>query len=146
MHRARSATARVVLTGLIIPLPILSALLLTACGEAFTSPFANEGRLLSISVSGPSVVQVGDTIRLSTWGKVDGLIGIFTYDRVLDARWTVSDPSIASIAPVQLPPGDTTSTSAVIVRGLRTGSVQVSAAARGVTGSATVNVGSAPAP
>lgn len=143
-HRARSTSVRVLVTGSLVPL--FCGLLLSACGEKITMPFTNEGRLLSIRVSGPGVVQVGDTIRLSTWGKVDGIIGIFTYDRVLDARWTVSDPTIASLAPVKLLPSDTTSGSAVIVRGLRTGSVQVTAAARGVSGSAAVNVVNAPAP
>ena len=113
---------------------------LSACKGSITNPFGNEGRLLSIAISGDSLVQVGDTIHLSARGKVDGVLGEFGYDRVLDAAWSISDPAIASISPVTLAPGDTTSGSTVKLRGLRTGSAQVTVTARGVRGVRAITV------
>lgn len=138
LYRARSITLRVLLGGLAASL--VGTLPLGACAGNITNPFADEGRLISIAISGDSVVKVGDTIRLSTWGKVGGIIGIFSYDRVLDATWSVSDPTIASLASVKPLPGDTTSGSTVVLRGLRAGRVQVSATARRVTGQTSVSV------
>ncbi len=122
---------------------LVVVLSLTACGNA-TNPLNNEGQLMSIGVSGTTVVQAGDTVQLSARGKVRGLLGPFTYDRVLDAVWAVSDPKIASIVPVKPIAGDTTSGSAIILTELQQGSVQVTATARGVQGSATVRVLSTP--
>lgn len=119
---------------------LVAALSLGACGGNITNPFGNEGQLTTIAISGDSVVQVGDTIHLSARGKVAGVLGPFSYDRVLDAVWTISDPTIASLTPVALLPGDTTSGSAVVLRGLRTGAVQVTATARGVSGGRSVTV------
>lgn len=120
---------------------VLAAILsLTACGGNITEPFNFGGRLVSISIQGDSLVQSGDTVRLSAQGKLSGLIGSLAYDRVLDAVWTVSDPEVASIVPVKPLAGDTTSSSAVILTGLRQGTVQVTATARGVQGSASVRV------
>jgi len=98
------------------------------------------GRLLSIGVAG-GVVEVGDTVRLTATGKPSGIIGMFTYDRLLDARWSVSDPSIAQIQPLPPPlPDDSVSPTRTLVRGLRLGSTSVIAAARGVKGQAMVRV------
>lgn len=126
-----------------VPSSIVAVLVLSACGN-ITNPFADEGRLESIRISGDTMVAVGDTIRLSTWGNVGGVLGFLLYDRVLDAVWSASDPKIASIVPVKPIAGDTISGSAVILTGLRPGSVQVTAAARGVTGKTTVRVISPP--
>lgn len=111
------------------------------CGK-ITIPFADEGQLTSIAISGDTVVQVGDTIRLSARGTVAGVIGIFGFDRVPDAVWSISDHTIASIAPVKQIAGDTTSGSAIILTGLQQGRVQVAAAARGVKGSIVVRINS----
>lgn len=116
---------------------------LAACGAGGVGDIAGVlgvGPLVSITVSGDTVVAVGDTVRLSTWGKRDGVLGMFVYDRVLDAAWSVSDPNVASIVTVLPPPGDSTSTSAVIVTGRRQGNVQVTATARGVQGAREVVV------
>lgn len=142
LYRAHSASVRIPLSRLITP--AMAALLLGACGGNITNPFADEGRLESIAISGASVVQVGDTIRLSATGKVGGITGIFYRDRVPDARWTVSDPTIASVTSIEIAPGDTTSHGAVLVRGLRAGDVQVTATARRVAGSAAVHVAGTP--
>ncbi|MDQ6737473.1 MAG: hypothetical protein M3Z30_07210 [Gemmatimonadota bacterium] len=122
-----------------VPSSALALLALSACGNV-TNPFADEGRLQSIAISGNTSLTVGDTVRLSARGKVGGLTGLFTYDRVLDAVWSVSDPGVASIVPVKPIAGDTTSGSAIILTGLRVGNVTVTAAARGVHGSALVHI------
>ena len=95
---------------------------------------------MSISVA-PAVVHVGDTVRLTAWGQVDGLLGIFNFDPVRDARWSVSDTAIAVLETPPPPPAtDTLWTARILVRGQRQGEVTVSATARGVTGSAIVRV------
>ena len=83
------------------------------------------GNLQKVSLSGPSVVQVGDTIRLTASGSVDGLLGLMFLDRLLDARFTVSDPTVASISPFIPPKGDTTSFASVLVQGRKVGRVNV---------------------
>jgi hypothetical protein len=118
----------------------VAALSLSACKGSITSPFGNEGRLLSIAISGDSLVQVGDTIRLSARGKVDGVLGVFSYDRVLDATWSISDPAVASLIPVKLAVEDSTSGSAVLLRGLKAGGAQVTVTARGVSGARAITV------
>jgi len=134
-HRAARGTAS------------LAIVALAACGAGGVGDIVGDivgvlgvGPLVSITVSGDTVVAVGDTVRLSTWGKRDGVLGMFVYDRVLDATWRVSDPTVASIVTVLPPPGDSTSTSAAIVTGRRQGSVQISAAARGVQAVTNVHV------
>lgn len=130
-HRAARGTAS------------LAIVALAACGAGGVGDIVGVlgvGPLVSITVSGDTVVAVGDTVRLSTWGKRDGVLGMFVYDRVLDATWRVSDPTVASIVTVLPPPGDSTSTSAAIVTGRRQGSVQISAAARGVQAVTNVHV------
>src|SRR5688500_19003092 len=82
-----------------------------------------------------SAVQVGDTTRLSVLGRVDGLFGLFSYDRVLDATWRSSDPGIARVE--KLPPPsrtDSTTPAQVLVRGVAPGTARVTAAARGIVG------------
>jgi len=122
-------------------LPMLGTVcIMNACNWNVTNPFADEGQLVSIAISGDSVVQVGDTIRVSAQGNVGGLTGLFSYDRVPDAVWAVSDPKTASIARVKLPANDTTSGSAIILTGLQRGNVQVTATARGILGTRGVQV------
>ena len=122
---------------------IALVVLLAGCSP-ITNPFADEGRLTRIEVSGDTLVAVGDTIRLSARGTVGGIIGMLSYDRVLDAAWTVSDAATASYTPVVLTPSDSTSGSTIRLTGLRAGDVQVSASARGVRGAVTVHVTAAP--
>lgn len=120
---------------------------LAACGAGDIGDIAGVlgvGPLTSITVSGDTVVAVGDTIRLSARGQHSGVLGMFVYDRVLDARWAASDPRGASIVVVLPPPGDTTSTSAAIVTGRRAGAVQISATARGVQGAMGIHVVAGP--
>ncbi len=136
-YHARSATVRVLVRASIASLTC--ALLLSAC-RPITNPFADEGRLTRIEINGDSVVQVGNTLRLSTYGRVSGVVGILTYDRVLDAAWSASDPTIVSITPIKPPAGDSTSTASLLVRGVRAGSVQITVSARGVHATAPVRV------
>ena len=103
-------------------------------------PLTDDGRLLAISLGGPSQVQVGDTITLNAMGSVSGLIGIFAYDRILDGKFSVSDPAIASITAVYPPPGDSTSFTGVKVVGRKPGSVVVAVTARGIRGTHPVEV------
>ena len=95
--------------------------------------------LVSISVSGDSAVVVGDTIRLKATGSLDGLIGILAYDPLGDAKWSSSDPSVATVVRPTPSPDDTLA-SAVLVRGIRPGRVVIEASARGVAGSKVVVV------
>lgn len=116
------------------------ALLSAACVD-FTGADFGGGRLISISVTQGESVAVGDTVRLHASGNLDGLIGLLSYDPVRDAKWSVSDPSIAVLESVPPPPpSDTTWTGMVLVRGRRPGDVTVTATARGVRGSAVVSV------
>jgi hypothetical protein len=87
------------------------------------------------------VVEVGDTIRVTATGDLGGVLGIFMYDRLLDARWSVSDATIAQIQPLPPPPrDDSTSPTRTLIRGLRPGSTQVMATARGISGAGPVRV------
>lgn len=120
---------------------------IAACGAGGAGDIAGVlgvGQLSSIRISGDSVVAVGDTIRLSARGTRAGVLGMFVYDRVLDASWSVSDPNVATIVTVLPPASDSTSGSAVIVTGRRQGIVQVVASARGVQASRSVRVVSSP--
>jgi hypothetical protein len=121
-------------------IPLAVALVPGACVDLTGLDIAG-GHLLSISVYQGAVVEVGDTVRLTATGSVDGLIGIFSYDRLLDARWAVSDPTIAQLQPLPPPPPEDSSTTAqTLIRGQRPGTAQVTATARGITGEATVRV------
>lgn len=120
--------------------PLAVALGLGACID-FTGLDIAGGHLISIWVDQGGVVEVGDTLRLTASGNVDGLLGIWSYDPILDARWAVSDPAIAQVVPLPPPPkGDSFPTARTLIRGLRPGAVHVSATARGVRGEAIVRV------
>lgn len=124
----------------VIPLGV--ALMLTACVD-FTGLDIAGGHLTSISVDHGAIVEVGDTVRLSATGGVDGIIGLLAYDRLLDATWTISDPTIAQLQllPAPLPPPQDSSTpTRTLVRGRRPGTVTVTASARGLSGAAPVRV------
>jgi hypothetical protein len=99
------------------------------------------GRLVGIDVA-PSnaMVVVGDTVRVVT-GYVDGLYALFAYDRLLDAVWTVSDPSVAWVesSPIAVE-GDTITKASARIHGVNIGTVRVTVTARGVSGDATVHV------
>jgi hypothetical protein len=85
-------------------------------------------------VGGDSAVGVSDTVRLSATGQVGGLIGLLAYDPLRDAKWSSSDPGIATVeAPAPTP--DDTLASPILVRGIRPGRVVIEATARGITGS-----------
>ena len=130
-----------------MPFPILRriippavALALTACADLTGLDFVG-GHLTSISVDHGAIVEVGDTVRLSATGSVDGLIGLFSYDRLLDASWAISDPTIAQLQPLPPPPPEDSSTpTRTLVRGRRPGTVTVTATARGLSGEAPVRV------
>jgi hypothetical protein len=121
-------------------IPLAVPLFLTACVDLTGLDIAG-GHLTSISVEHGAIVEVGDTVRLSATGSVDGIIGIFSYDRLLDASWAISDPKIAQLQPLPLPPHQDSSTpTQTLVRGLRPGTVTVTASARGLSGKAPLRV------
>jgi hypothetical protein len=97
--------------------------------------------LSSIGVTSGGIVEVGDTVRLDASGSVSGLIGIFSYAPILDAVWSVSDPSIARLELLPPPPPEDSYPHArVLVHGLQPGKVTVSAQSHGIHGSAEVRV------
>lgn len=120
-------------------IPLAVVLVLGACVD-FTGLDIAGGHLLSISVDN-GVVEVGDTVRLTAAGNVDGIVGILSYDPVLDARWAVSDSAIALVQALPLPPPeDSFPRARALIRGRRPGAVTVTATARGKSGEATVRV------
>ena len=126
--------------------PQLARVIATMLGTAFlgacnlTGLDYAGGELEKVSLEGPSVVQVGDTIRLTAGGSVSGLVGLFAFDRLLDARFTVSDPTVATIQTFIPPEGDTTSFTTVLVRGRKVGRVDVTVSARSKSGTHPVDV------
>jgi len=118
-----------------LPLSGLACDSLTGINEMF------DHRLVGIAVDQGSIVEVGDTVRLTAAGDVDGVLGILMYDPVLDTRWSVSDPTVAQLQPLPLPPPeDSFPRARTLVRGLRPGLTSVTATARGVSGQASVRV------
>lgn len=114
--------------------------------DELSSSLGGDGTIREVSVAGPSTVAVGDTIRLSASGIPNGLMGMFMYDRMLDAVWASSNPAVATVA-LRLPPhGDSTTSTGAMVRGVRVGTVQVTASARGSTGAVTIQVVAPPPP
>jgi hypothetical protein len=109
----------------------LSTMLMAGCNLDLAGAAGGPTGLDKISLTGPSTVQVGDTIRLTASGSVTGLIGILVLDPIRDGIFSVSDSTIAAIVPFNPPPGDTTSFASVRVKGLKAGGVQVTVRARG---------------
>lgn len=121
--------------------PATLAVAVTACDSLTGIQEMFDHRLVGIAVDQGSVVAVGDTTRLTAAGDVEGLLGMFMYDPVLDTRWSLSDPTIAQLQPLPPPPPeDSFPRTRTLIRGLRPGSTQVTATARGVSGQATVRV------
>lgn len=89
--------------------------------------------LTAITISGDTLVAVGDTVRLRAAGSLDGLVGLLSYDPLRDARWSSSDRTIAVVQAAPPSPDDTLY-SMIIVRGVRPGPVVIRAKARGRTG------------
>jgi hypothetical protein len=112
-------------------------LALGACVD-FTALDVAGGRLVSIGVNQSTVVEVGDTIRLTATEHVDGIVGMLTYDPILDARWSVSDQTIARLEPLPPPPKDDSFPMARTL--VQPGTVHVMATARGTSGEAIVRV------
>lgn len=122
---------------------LAAALCLSACSAPTGLDFLGGGRLQSItlSASGGPVVEVGDTIRLTAIGTVDGLVGLFHYAPILDAVWATTDPSVARLEALPAPPPDDPAPSArTLVRGIAPGTARVSASSGGVTGEVPVRV------
>ena len=117
---------------------LLAFLLGVGCGPS--NPFENEGRLMGIDLVGPANLAVGDSARIDTYSRVGGVMGLLSYDRLLDARWSSSDPSVLAVVPRLSAPGDSLSPMGAMIRGLRPGSATVTATARGVSGSLAVTV------
>jgi hypothetical protein len=122
-----------------IAIAMLSAI--TSCNALDVSGLdLLSSHLTGIGVSG-GIVEVGDTVRLDAMGSVDGILGLFSYDPVLDAKWSISDPGIARLETLPPPPpADSFPRAQVLVHGLQPGNVTVSAKARGISGFAEVRV------
>lgn len=118
----------------------LATMLMAGCNLDFTGVAGGPTGLDKISLTGPSMVQVGDTIRLTASGSVTGLVGFLLIDPIRDGSFTVSDVTIAAIVPFNPPPGDTTSFASVRVEGLKSGRVQVTVSARGKSDTHSIDV------
>ena len=119
---------------------LVATVLMMGCNVDLTGLAGGPTELDKISLSGPSTVQVGDTIRLTASGSVTGFVGFLFLDPIRDGKFTVSDSTVAAIVPLIPPPGDTTSFSSVRVEGLKSGSVQVTVRARGKSQTHSVEV------
>ncbi|MCR4340158.1 MAG: Ig-like domain-containing protein [Gemmatimonadaceae bacterium] len=105
--------------------------------SSITSALGGE---LIITVSAGPGVEVGDTLQMSATGRPSGALGLLVYDRLLDARWTVSDPTVATVTPLAPPPNDSTTPAQALLRGLKAGTIRVTVAARGARGETSVRV------
>lgn len=114
--------------------------LMAACMPDFSRVAGGPTGLDKISLTGPSTVQVGDTIRLIASGSVTGIIGLLVIDPIRDGSFTVSDATIAAIVPFNPPAGDTTSFASVRLQGLKSGRVDVTVRARGKSDTHPVDV------
>ena len=116
-------------------LVVLSLVCLCGCDLSGLTGLADlfGGHLTGIGISGDTLVAVGDTVRLSAAGSLDGLYGLLSYDPVHDARWSSSDRKVAVVEPAPPSPNDSLY-SMIIVRGVRPGPVIIRATARGQTG------------
>ncbi len=120
-------------------------MLMAACMPDFSRVAGGPTGLDKISLTGPSTVQVGDTVRLTASGSVTGIIGLLVIDPIRDGSFTVSDATIAAIVPFNPPAGDTTSFASVRVQGLKSGRVEVTVRARGKSDTHPVDVMLTPA-
>lgn len=112
--------------------------------DDLTDALGGTGELVEIAVSGPTTVAVGDTVRLAAWGTPTGIIGMLMYDRLLDAEWSTSAAEVATVEVRLPPPGDSTTTTEALVRGVQPGGARITARARGKSASLTVRVVAAP--
>ncbi len=98
------------------------------------------GRLVGINVD-HALVEVGDTVRVTASGTIDGLIGLLSYAPILDAVWATSDATIARIELLPPPPPtDSFPRARALIRGVRPGTARVTATSGGITGEATARV------
>lgn len=98
------------------------------------------GNLIAISLRGGSLVEIGDTLRFEATGSVDGVVSLFLMDPLLDASWSLDNPSIAKLEPLPPPVPDSFPRARIMVRGVQAGQVRITAAARGLRGDANVRV------
>lgn len=127
-------------TKFVLLVVLVGTVFVTGCNVDPLGVSAFETGLNKISLTGPSTVQVGDTIRLTASGSVTGLIGFLLVDRIADGKFAVSDPAIAAILPFNPPSSDTTSFASVRVEGLKIGKVEVTVRARGKSETHSVEV------
>jgi hypothetical protein len=116
----------------------LSTAFMAGCNFDLSEIFGSE--LQKISLSGPDIVSVGDTVRLTASGTVTGVVGLLFVDPIRDDRFGVSDPTVVMITPFNPPSGDTTSFASVNVKGLKVGTAQVTVTARGKSATHSVQV------
>src|SRR5690349_8051660 len=98
------------------------------------------GGLREIRVESDGFVEVGDTMVVSATGWLDGLIGMFSYAPILDARWSITPASVARLEPLGPPPADSFQQARTLVRGVSPGAAVVTATSSGKSGSTTVHV------
>jgi hypothetical protein len=118
----------------------LATVLLAGCNLDLAGVAGGPTGLDKISLTGPSTMQVGDTIRLTASGSVTGPVGFLLIDPVRDGSFGVSDATIVAIVPFNPPPGDTISFASVRVEGLKSGRVQVTVRARGKSDTHSIDV------
>lgn len=86
-------------------------------------------------------LPVGDSVQLNAIGMLTGgLLGLFYYDRLPDAVWTVSDTSMAQLTPVIPGPTDTTAVTSAWGRGKRAGTANVTVSARNVSSTVPLHI------
>lgn len=111
------------------------ATLATACNMGITEPASLDiagGHLTAIGISGDSIVSVGDTIRLQASGSIDGLLGMFSYDPLDDAKWSTENATIATVTPRATQPGEQPYARAMI-SGVAQGTTFIKVSARGIS-------------
>lgn len=90
------------------------------------------GHLTAIEISGDSTISVGDSTLFQASGSIDGLLSMFSYDPLDDAKWSTENANVATVTPRPTQPGEQPSSRATI-RGVAPGSTFIKVSARGIS-------------
>ena len=114
---------------------VLASLALSLAGCTFPTGSLDiaGGRLTGINISGDTAVAVGDSTRLSAIGSVTGLVGLFSYDPLSDARWSTSNAAVVSVRSIPPSANDTFPAARVLVQGMNAGTATITVSARGIS-------------
>jgi hypothetical protein len=119
---------------------VLAAFLMTGCqvDRAMGSSLdIAGGGLTGIDLRGDSLVMLGNITRMQATGSVGGLLGMFSYDLLNDARWSTADASVATVTPDAPVAGEP---AAATVRGISLGTTYITVSARGFSATQRVRV------